>query len=934
MNPALRFPANPPLQRAPCVRRWLRRATVLVLQVCVLMTSMLFIAGNASADTPAAGSFAGGNGTQGSPWQISNLAELRLFMEDSSPGYFPRLSFYKLTANIDASDTATWFSGLGWLPVDASNMQGFDPAGFEIQNLRINRPTTDYVGFFGKFNSTNGPLANFKFVGGQIAGKDYVGTLIGSGSPTTISNSHSAATVFGRSYVGGLVGLAGPGTIVSSSATGAVKGTGTDPGAGELIGGLVGHAAGTSLSSSRATGPVTGKKQVGGLVGVLSQGSGTGITTSWASGQVDGDDLVGGLIGNSNGKVTFSYATGAVTATGTNPTIAGFALAGGLIGQQQSSARPTEDSWASGAVTGPLSGLGGLIGSNAGPIARSATLAGQTVTGTANASSVGGLVGEMINGSITASRAASTVSSSGSVSSVGGLVGLLGAGTGISNSYATGNVTADGAIQVGGLVGWHTAGTITGSHAEGNVLGMSSVGGLIGLSTNFAVTTSYATGSVYGTTLVGGLIGSRGNGLTDTTFATGTVTANGDYAGGLIGLNSGTLKKSYATKGTVTGQKWVGGLVGYNPGSVETSYALKDVSGTTYVGGLLGQTGSNSTIKDCYAKGSVSGFNQVGGLVGGNSNGSSITRCYASGTVPLFGATSVGGLIGDNQSGGVSSNYWNTLSTGSVSGIGTGSVTTGVTGRNATQMMMQTSFAGFVFPSPWRIDEGISQPYFDYGMTGQVASTTSLVSSVNPSVSGQSVTFTASVAPNTATGTVLFQEGTTPLPGCVAVTVTAGQAQCSISTLAVGPHGISAVYSGDGGNLGSTSSTLNQNVIPPSLDIDASNTQTKYHAPTDGLLTVRYLFGLTRNSLVAGVVFGVTATRTDPVAIKSYLDSIRPQLDIDGNNSVNALTDGLLIIRNLLGLTGDALISGAVDLQLGTRKTAADVKNYLQLLMP
>ena len=95
---------------------------------------------------------------------------------------------------------------------------------------------------------------------------------------------------------------------------------------------------------------------------------------------------------------------------------------------------------------------------------------------------------------------------------------------------------------------------------------------------------------------------------------------------------------------------------------------------------------------------------------------------------------------------------------------------------------------------------------------------------------------------------MLFQEGTTPLPGCVAVTATAGQAQCSISTLAVGPHGISAVYSGDGGNLGSTSLTLSQNVMAASLDIDLSSTQTKYHAPTDGLLTVRYLLGLTGRS--------------------------------------------------------------------------------------
>lgn len=928
MNPSIHFPADLSLSSDPSASRWRHTAGMRVLQACLVTMSMFLIAGSAAADTPAAGSFAGGNGTQGDPWQISTLAELRRFMEDSSPGFFPRNSYYKLVANIEASDTATWFSGLGWLPVDASTMQGFDPAGFEIQNLHINRPTTDYVGFFGKFNSANnGPLANFKFVGGQIVGQDYVGTLIGFGSPVTISNSRSTATVSGRSQVGGLAGLASSSTISASSAIGNVTGT------GNIVGGLVGNAAGASVSSSSATGHVTGKKQVGGLMGVFTQGSGTGLTTSWASGQVNGDDLAGGLIGNSDGKVTFSYATGAVSVTGTNPTTAGYAPAGGLIGQQ-GSARPTEDSWASGAVTGPLSGLGGLIGSNAGPIARSATLAGQTVTGTATASSVGGLVG-VSNGSITASRSASTVSSSGTVSSVGGLVGSLGAGTGISTSYSTGNVTADGAIQVGGLVGWHTAGTITGSHAQGNVLGLSSVGGLIGLSTNFAINTSYATGSAYGTTLVGGLIGSRGTGLTDTTFATGTVTANGgDYAGGLIGLNSGTLKKSYATTGTVTGQKWVGGLVGYNPGSVETSYAIKDVSGTTYVGGLLGQTGSSSIIKDCYAKGSVLGSNQVGGLVGGNSNGGSVARCYASGTVPLSSATSVGGLIGDNQSGGVSFNYWNTLSTGSVLAIGTG-VAGGVTGLNVTQMMQQASFVGFVFsPSPWRISEGVTQPYLDFGTTGQTASTTSLISSANPSVPQQNVTFTATVTGNLPSGTILFQENVTPLSGCIAVTLTAGQAQCSISTLALGPHTISAVYSGDSGNTGSTSSTLTQNVNAPSLDIDLSNTQTKFDAPTDGLLIVRYLFGLTGNSLIAGGALGGTATRTDPVAIKNYLDSIRPLLDVDGNNSVDALTDGLLIVRHLLGLNGDALVSGAVDLQLGTRKTATDIQNYLLLLKP
>ncbi len=39
-------------------------------------------------------------------------------------------------------------------------------------------------------------------------------------------------------------------------------------------------------------------------------------------------------------------------------------------------------------------------------------------------------------------------------------------------------------------------------------------------------------------------------------------------------------------------------------------------------------------------------------------------------------------------------------------------------------------------------------------------------------------------------------------------------------------------------------------------------------------------------------------------------------------------------VRHLLGLNGDALVAGAVDLQSGTRTLATDIHNYLLLLMP
>ena len=95
---------------------------------------------------------------------------------------------------------------------------------------------------------------------------------------------------------------------------------------------------------------------------------------------------------------------------------------------------------------------------------------------------------------------------------------------------------------------------------------------------------------------------------------------------------------------------------------------------------------------------------------------------------------------------------------------------------------------------------------------------TSVSSSVNPSVFGQSVTLTATVsatAPGsgTPTGTVNFKDGASTIGSCSAQTMAGGQATCSTSGLSVGTHAtITAVYSGDGNFNGSTSSNFSQTV--------------------------------------------------------------------------------------------------------------------------
>ena len=87
-------------------------------------------------------------------------------------------------------------------------------------------------------------------------------------------------------------------------------------------------------------------------------------------------------------------------------------------------------------------------------------------------------------------------------------------------------------------------------------------------------------------------------------------------------------------------------------------------------------------------------------------------------------------------------------------------------------------------------------------------SSTALATSGTPSVFGQSVTFTATVTGTTPTGTVTFMDGATTL--CNAVTLVSGQAPCLTSALSVASHSLTAVYSGDGINSGSTSAPLTQ----------------------------------------------------------------------------------------------------------------------------
>ncbi|WP_018388015.1 GLUG motif-containing protein [Ancylobacter sp. FA202] len=662
---------------------------------------------------------------------------------------------YALGRDIDASATATWNSGAGFVPIGNENATftgTLDGLGHVVTGLVIYRPTTDYVGLFG-FANYGSAIRNLGLVGGSVVGNSSVGALAGLAAGQVSNVSSNLSVVGSGIFVGGLVGLnaGGGGGIFDSSATGSVSGV-------DYVGGIAGN----------------------------SQAS---ITRSYATGAVNGRNYVGGLAGSTGDMVSESYATGAVTATGDT--------VGGLVGLN---GMAVQNSYATGAVTGG-SNTGGLVGTNYGLVQNSYALG--SVTGTTN---VGGLVGANWDATIDTTYATGIVTGT---SAVGGLVGTNTTWGTVSSSYwdidTTGQAHSAGSDDSYGLttaqardaasyVGWDfdtvwfqsadmrpilrseaaaavdgvitvtnlhqlalvatnldadyvLAGDIDAAATYGaNASDIWGAGGFVpigsasdaftgtfdgaghtidGLVINRASTDNVGlfgsisgdaflndvglvAASVKGRDNVGTLVGSMDGGSVTGAYASGSM-LGGSYVGGLIGKASGgTVTGSHAAVSVrAPNGNYVGGLIGRSDVAIATSYATGAVSnGATYVGGLVGY--ATAAITDSYASGEVTGQNQVGGLVG-RSEGA-VSNGYATGKVKAS-SEYAGGLIG-YATGNVTKSYalGDVNAGGSAGGLiglaASGTITqayaTGkVTGFSATGGFIGTNSGATIVSSYW-----------------------------------------------------------------------------------------------------------------------------------------------------------------------------------------------------------------------------------------
>ena len=147
------------------------------------------------------------------------------------------------------------------------------------------------------------------------------------------------------------------------------------------------------------------------------------------------------------------------------------------------------------------------------------------------------------------------------------------------------------------------------------------------------------------------------------------ITSNQIYGGsigGVVGSSWGTIENC-SVSGNVSGTVYVGGVVGVQiSGSITGCSSSATVKGMVDVGGVAGQTNSSATLTACYATGNViieinPKKNIAGGSLVGMNAGISLLACYATGNVTSTGSSTgkvhIGGFLGNNYTT-VTACYW------------------------------------------------------------------------------------------------------------------------------------------------------------------------------------------------------------------------------------------------------------------------------------
>lgn len=301
--------------------------------------------------------FAGGSGTFGNPYKVSNASQLMLIRNNSD-------KCFELINDID-------LGGANWTPY--SFMGTLDGCGHKIKNLSVSK-TSGNLGLFSAL-SKESDIQNLIIEGVKIESSgDCVGTLAGLveyGSNIIIENVKVILTndsyITGNNNIGGLIGSveAYSGSYYSCTIKNcqiAYSGSGYSIRGNNSIGGLIGKLRCLTssdyleVSDCSVSASIKGGNYVGGIVGRSSYGM---IVRSGFVGSISAQEYVGGIVGSINSDANyFSVKAKGITACTAQVNIQGKKYIGGIAGWAQDA--DIVSCYSTGSISGSESG--GLCG--------------------------------------------------------------------------------------------------------------------------------------------------------------------------------------------------------------------------------------------------------------------------------------------------------------------------------------------------------------------------------------------------------------------------------------------------------------------------------------------------------------------------------------------------------------------------------------------
>lgn len=526
----------------------------------------------------------------------------------------------------------------------------------------------------------------------------------------------------------------------------------------------------------------------------------------------------------------------------------------------------------------------------------------------------------------------------------GGLGGLGGCSPGHTGCYGDGGGGAVGANSPGGGFGFGAqydgnsssgggvggGGGVTGSGGfgggGGGVFGGGGNGGFGGGGgTNRVGGFGGGDNAGAGAGMGGAIFNHRGSlNLTNVTMTGNTASggaANGSGLGAAIFNLNGSVTIAYSTlaNNTVNGSK--GGALSGGPGDgtvYSVAYGNKIENGTASLASL---TITNSIISGTVSDGFAGNNDVVNNVVAGthsSNTGNVATLTWVGNNIvgARLNATSSAGATA-SQNGAPTSNANPNLDALANNGGPTQTMLP-LTGSPAINAAASCTGAngfdqrGVARPYGPACDIGAVEVVPSYAVGGSISGATApvgLTLTSLPAVTPQSPSF--------GNGNFIF---TTPL-------LSGSNWSVTVTTHPAGQF--CKVTAGSGTNITSAVTTVLVSCQVPTLDIDDSAPGTKYDAATDGLLLMRYLLGMRGSALTNGAL-GASAQR-NATLVEQYIAAGLTLFDVDGDGLTLATTDGVMILRRLLGITDAAAITNGAK---NSALSDTDVKTAIEALMP